>query len=294
MTVAGTNAPSYVSPDFRAMKKHLVLGLLFFSVFPAASAFADDKSVCLEAVSKGQRFRDAHKLVEAREQLRLCAAAQCPAVVQTDCVNWLAEAEAGIPTVVVTATDGDGRDRLDVEVSLDGQLLTSSLQGKALAVNPGPHQLHAVSSDGAAIDQSIVVREGIKNQNIALVLASKRGAERPARGSASTWPTVGWVAGAVGLIGLGVGAVFGVKAISDKNDARCDSSNACDAGPLGDANSSATASTVAFVAGGVLVAGGAAILLFSPSRGTGASQASLAIGPLVGGSETGLLLRGSF
>lgn len=278
------------------MKIRILLVLFLFPVFSSTSSFADDKAVCLGAASKAQRFRAAHKLVEAREQLRLCAAAECPAVVQSDCVSWLAEVEAGIPTVVVTATDEAGRERFDVEVSLDGHLLASQLRGDALAVNPGPHALHVAASDGAALDQSIVVNEGIKNQNIAVVLPSKlgAGAARANRESPSAWPTVGWIAGAVGVIGLGIGGVFGVKAISDKNGAHCDSSNACDAGPLGDANNSATVSTAAFTAGGVLVAAGAAILLFAPSRAGGTSQASLRIGPLVGGHETGLLFGGSF
>ena len=66
----------------------------FFSLFVAGitlsgTSLADDKETCLDAVSKGQRFRDTHKLVQAREQFRVCAAATCPAVVQTDCAQWL-------------------------------------------------------------------------------------------------------------------------------------------------------------------------------------------------------------
>jgi hypothetical protein len=50
-------------------------------------------------------------LIEAREQLRACAAAQCPAVVQTDCAGWLAEVEKALRSVVVAAKDGAGVDR---------------------------------------------------------------------------------------------------------------------------------------------------------------------------------------
>src|ERR1700733_10293046 len=107
------------------MKTVWVPGFLVPAILVAAPAFADEKAACLDAASKGQRFRDTHKLVEAREQLRVCAAAQCPAVVQSDCANWLADVEKALPSVVLSAKSGTGVDLVDVTVSVDGQALGS-------------------------------------------------------------------------------------------------------------------------------------------------------------------------
>ena len=118
------------------------------SVLVARGALADEKAACLDASSKGQTLRDQHKLVEARQQLRVCAAGGCPSVVQTDCAAWLADVEKAIPTVVLAAKNGAGADLFDVKVSVDGQPLASRLDGQALPLDPGPHAFRFEGADG--------------------------------------------------------------------------------------------------------------------------------------------------
>jgi hypothetical protein len=287
---------------------------------PAAAPSAPpDKAACLAASNKAQDLRDAHKLVEAREQLRICAQQACPGVVAKDCLTWLDAVEQGLPTVVVSAKDPAGRDLFDVKVTADGQPLTSKLAGDALPMNPGPHAFHFELADGTVLDQQVLVREGLKNQNVAVVLG--KAAPAPAAGAAPAgptsgaqpdttpaadsgggipWRTVGWITGGVGVAGVALGSIFGVMAMSDKNGAHCDASGACDPGKLSDANSAATISTVGFIAGGVLLAGGAALVLFGPSGSAPASAApasggaTLKLAPLVGARDAGLLLGGSW
>jgi hypothetical protein len=173
------------------MKTCLLLGLLLPASLVATAAVADDKAACLDAATKAQRFKDTHKLVEAREQLRICAAAECPAVVQTDCANWLAEVEKALPTVVVIAKSGAGADLVDVKVTVDGHPFVTKLDGQAIPMNAGPHTFHFEGADGT-LDQQVVVTEGEKSQKVAIVL----GAPPPApdtSGSSSTWKTAGWV-----------------------------------------------------------------------------------------------------
>jgi hypothetical protein len=94
--------------------------------------------------------------------------------------------------------------------------------------------------------------------------------------------------GAVGVVALVVGTVFGLDAsgkLRDSNaDNHCDGSDACDPTGLSlrkDATSAATASTVAFVIGGVAVAGGVALWLTAP-RAT--SAPAVGIAPRPGGA----------
>jgi hypothetical protein len=290
-------------------------GLLASAMMVSTASYADDKAACLDAASKGQSLRDAHKLIEARDQFRLCARQQCPSIVQQDCGEWLAEVDKGVPTIVVTATDGVGADLVDVRVNVDGQPLATRLDGQAIAINPGGHLLHFELSDGTQVDRQVLVKEGEKNQGIAVVLGKKvdlagtptapRTAGQPAENAAHEsgapragvgpgWRTLGWVLGGVGLAGLGVGTGFGVVAISDKNDADCNSSHQCLAGPLSSARSAAWISDIGLIAGGVFLASGASLVLFGPRANPGheESTAEVEIVPTAGPGRGGVILGG--
>ncbi len=295
------------------MKHGLFLRLVTPALLITNAAFASDKAACLDAASKGQRFRDAHKLVEAREQFRVCAAAQCPAVVQSDCANWLADVERALPTVVLAARDGTGKDLVDVAVTVDAQPLTSQLDGQAVAVNAGLHTFHFARADGTSLDQQVVLREGEKNHSIAVMLGQPVAlASPPARtttpstvtsvgsAAASPWKTVGWVLGGAGVVGLGVATVFGVVALQDKNGAHCDASNVCDPGTTNAIKSAALASDVGWIAGGVLLAGGMGLLLFAPNSAAStqgsasARERGVKIAPTVTRSGAALVVRGTW
>ncbi|HEY3817528.1 MAG TPA: hypothetical protein VGL81_10170 [Polyangiaceae bacterium] len=272
----------------------------------SAPAMADDRAACLDASMKGQTFRDAQKLIEAREQFRVCAQARCPAVVQTDCASWLDSVEKSLPTVVITAKDGTGTPLFDVKVTVDGAPLTTSLDGRAVPMNPGAHKFHFELADGTSRDVEDVVTEGTQNQSVTAVLARPVAGPppapqppptplpatppptSPAEGS-SAWKTVGWVVGGVGAAGLVVGSIFGVVAMSDKSNAHC-SDNLCDSGPLASAKSAAKVSDVGLIAGGVLFAGGGALVLFAPGSGHG--QVGLTVAPLVGANDGGVVVGG--
>jgi hypothetical protein len=291
------------------MKSRILLGLFLAAMAQTTAAFGDDKAACLDAASKGQRLKATHKLVDARDQLRVCAASQCPAVVQSDCANWLAEVESALPTVVVTARDGTGADLADVKVSVDGQPLLAKLDGQAVPMDAGPHTFRFErAKDDASLERQVIVREGEKNQAVAVVLGAARAAPAPPSGAtgvpspgggdrpASTpWKTIGWVLGGAGVVGLGVGAAFGLSAMGDKSSADCNPSNQCAPGPLGSARSAALAADVGFVAGGVLLAGGVALVLVgSGASATRETAGSVKVAPTVGASGGGLVLGGSW
>ena len=285
------------------MKVRLFLGLLLPSALVATAAFADDKAACLDAASKGQRFRDTHKLVEAREQFRICAAAQCPGVVQSDCANWLADVDKTLPSVVLTAKNRAGADLAEVKVSVDGQPLVSKLDGQAVTMNAGTHTFHFEGADGTVLDQQVLVKEGEKNQAVAAVLGaapapappSLQGAESlPSSGGRSRpWKTVGWVLGGAGVVGLGVGTAFGIVAIGDKHAAHCNVNNLCDPGTVSGIKSAALVSDVGWIAGGALLAWGAALVLLAP-RERHEPAAGVRLAPVVTARGGELVAGGSW
>ncbi len=313
------------------MKPLLRLGILASALAANTPSAADDKGACLGAASQGQNLRDARKLIEARQQFQICARQQCPAMVQQDCAGWLADVERDLPSVVITAKDSDGMDLVDVEVSVDGEPLVTKLDGRAAPTNPGEHVFRFKLRDGAQRDQLVLIKEGEKNQTIAVILerrarvSARQGAvdgqavasppvlaapaaptppestpsvpdadSAPADGRGTgTLRTVGWILGGVGVVGLGVGTVSGLIAIAKKNGAHCDANDRCDPGTSNGIKSAALLSDVGWVAGGVLLASGAAIVVFAP-RASHGRAASVKLAPTLTGNRGGVALGGTW
>jgi hypothetical protein len=236
----------------------------------ATPAAADSTRSCVLAHTQAQIAQHAGKLLAAREHLRACAQSTCPGLIVTDCAEWLDEVEKSIPSIVLLATDKAGTNLEDVKVSADGTLLMAKLDGRAVDVDPGTHTFRFEASDGRHIEEEALVGVGEKDKRVVVQFAEAPRARLtprapgPAVGPAATTSgarlrTAGLVAGAVGIIGLGVGAGFGVDAIVKQSDAHCPD-NQCRPGSnpaaLGDAQTAGTLSTVFFVAGGVLAASG--------------------------------------
>ncbi len=292
------------------MRRLLLLPVAAVALWSAA-ARGDDKTQCFDAASQGQTLRDAHKLVDARAAFAVCARPVCPKPVAKDCTAWLEQVEQALPTIVVAASDGAGHDLFDVTVTIDGHPLAAKLMGEAVPVDPGPHTFHFETPDGGRLDHQALVREGVKNQAIDVVIAPPAKAaaapaapaataptvppagEAPAGGGSSPWRTIGFVSGGVGIAGLGVGVAFGLMAMGDKNDAQCDSSGACKAGALSNARGAANVSTASFIGGGVLLAAGTVLVVWAPG-GRAAETHALRVSPLVGSRDAGLLLTGGW
>jgi hypothetical protein len=124
----------------------------------------------------------------------------------------------------------------------------------------------------------------------------------PASSGFTTLQTTGLIAGAAGIVGIGVGAAFGIRAMAKNNDAKAycnDDLNLCEPQGKQDRNTAindGNVSTVAFVAGGILAATGATLFLYgrrSESR-PAAGITTLRAMPLVSSDGAGGSLVGTF
>jgi hypothetical protein len=84
-----------------------------------------------------------------------------------DCVRWLAEVEAAIPSVVLEAHTSGGP-VFDVAVTIDGVAHPNALDGRPIELNPGVHAFDFERRGGPSVNQKVVLVEGQKNR---LVLA---------------------------------------------------------------------------------------------------------------------------
>jgi hypothetical protein len=261
----------------------LVTSPAFFRVAAAlaalgwsAGARAQDATACKAAFERADVLLHAdapHRLLETRDELRVCASPSCRPWMVDECTRELRDVEARIPTVVLVARDDRGADVPDVAVTAGGALLLERLDGRAVEVDPGEHLFAFTAPDGRRVERRAVVREGERAQIVSAVFGSPRShVEAPAvprarverRESGAPLRTLAWIAVGTGAAALAIGAAFGVVALGDKAAAKCDAEGRCDPGPLADARSAATVSTVGFAAGGALLAGGAALLFAAP------------------------------
>jgi hypothetical protein len=203
-----------------------------------------------------------------------------------------------------------------LEVRRDGVAVLPAELGSPIPVDPGEHTIEAVAPGKQAWTAKIQV--GADSSKVAVEipkLQAATGAQAPAGGpvaapaaapnGAVTPPpktpdnasnsgqgmrTAGLVLGGVGVVGIGLGGFFGLRASSKWSDAK----GKChdfpyDCGTDGtdlqsSAKSAATVSTVAFIAGGALLGTGLVLFLTAPKR----EQVALSVGP---GS---VALQGSF
>ncbi len=252
---------------------------------------------CLKANNSSVELRNDNKLQAARAQLLICAAKTCPADVRKECLRRIDEINAAIPTIIFEAKDGSGKDLSAVTVTMDGQLFADKLDGTALPVDPGEHTFTFEAEGQPILKEQFVIREAQKERRESITLGEapppppqgKKVEEPPpllppaSETGLGTQRVLAIVAGVLGLAGVGVGSVFGLQAMSKRNDAQSACPNVClnqgDSDKWSDALKSARISDVAFVAGGAGLVGGALLWATAPSRSGEGTSAQVGLGP---------------
>jgi hypothetical protein len=125
--------------------------------------------VCSAAYDAARQLETAGHLRQATEQLLKCANSACSGWVRHQCSNRYFQLEEDIPTVVPLATDELGAARVDVQVSVDGESLTSRLDGRALPVDPGLHEF-SFTADGVVTKTKILIVQGARNRPVSVSL----------------------------------------------------------------------------------------------------------------------------
>ena len=274
--------------------------LLVVALVTASSAAQADDSVdaCMAAADGAQSLRDAGKLIEAREKILACAASSCPGLVAKQCAKWLQEVDAQMPTIMPRVRDAAGKDLSDAEVRIDGAVREGALDGRPIALNPGPHKLTFHREGSVDAEESLVIRAGDKNRPVDVKLESTTKTTEPPPTQAPT--THGgfhfpWTTGV--FLGVGVasfvtmGALVGV-ASGDASSLRTSCAPRC---ATSDVDAVQTKITVANVMMGVGIASVAVAAVFLVVANTGKAPREKAVvfgvGPVVGGVAAGAVGR---
>jgi hypothetical protein len=132
-----------------------------------------DRKACKVARKTAKELEQSNHLRQARETLLSCAKVSCSAMVRQECLNRYTLLASDIPSIVPLVTDQSGAPRVDVAVRMDGELLTSRLDGRALAVDPGLHEFTFSTDGGVVITQRLMIVQGQRNQPITVAMNAK-------------------------------------------------------------------------------------------------------------------------
>jgi hypothetical protein len=188
------------------------------------------KKECAAAYVEAQKLKQDGSFTKAREQLIVCAKDECMAAVKKDCVAWLDEVNAALPSVVVEAKGPDGKETFDVKVSIDGEVVSEKLDVKAIELDPGTHKFVFEYEGEEPIEQEVILRQGQKNKTLQVSFApekSESSTNEPEpepepiidTGAAKNKPpTLAYVLGGVGVVALGGAGYFWLSGESKKKD----------------------------------------------------------------------------
>ncbi len=204
-----------------AFRAALALALL---VSAPNGARADTKT-CIGISEEGQRQRADKKLIAAKDLFDSCSKDACPKIVRDDCVGWVKEVEALLPSVLFVVRDSNDKDLQTASILIDGSS-SHIADGTAVPLDPGTHALK-VTAGARAQELSLIVLEGEKQRRVIVVLEEPVPAKMPNPGPRTTTPpkrregvpAVPLVVGGASLVVLGIGVFFQVTAGAENDRA---------------------------------------------------------------------------
>jgi hypothetical protein len=157
-----------------------------------------------------------------------------------------------------------------VTVELDGRDMAAATLATPFPIDPGDHRISAVGVAGASWKQAVRIPEGAGVTAVHVPLLDDTpddaGDAAPPDDNLTTYA---WIAGGVGVAGLGVMTIFGVVAASQSSDADglCEGRFCSDEGLEGhkNAENSATIATVGLILGLTGIATAATLFIIAPS-----------------------------
>lgn len=272
------------------LRSALVLALVTTGARARAGDAKDAKATkvaCVQASDKAQTLKGDGKLIDAREQLLVCAREACPAPVRKDCTRRLAELDDALPSIVIGAKDSSGKDVIDVKVSIDGVVVLEKLDGKALSVDPGAHTFKFEHATLPTVTEQVLVQQGVKNRPFTVTFPAP--AAPPTDVPKARIPLGTWILGGVGVVALGGFAVLGIGARSRANELRNTCAPTCASEDVDGLKRRMLFADVSLGVG-VLALGGATLVWALSARSAEPSPAALAVSvvPLAGGGAISL------
>jgi hypothetical protein len=277
-----------------------VLGFLTLAAL-AHPAHAASVEECSDAYTKGQEERLAGRLMSAREQFKLCSDPTCPTAVIPDCVRWITEVEADLPTVEVKASSVTGEPIENLNFWVDGVAIPRAELTHPVVVDAGPHVMRFEAPGYEPVQITNSMRPEDRKVPVVAVM---RLLEKPvtpgaaAQESALKQPTpevndhhtpvAALALAGVGLVALGGSVYFDLSAKHKYDDRLASCGHLC---PESDASSVRSKALIADIALATsVVAFGAAAWFYFSERSDRRPSTALGIEPRPEGAQARLRL----
>ncbi len=190
---------------------------------PAPPAPVDTRAKCVAEHEQSQIARMRESLLTARAAALSCSQAECPALLRTDCVQWFAELDREVPSVVISVRAG-ANDVSAATVRIDGNAVPQALGGQPLELDPGRHTVEVLPAGQAALTREVVLAAGEKARLLVFELPSSASPAVPETQPTSA-PRVVYrpvttltmvLSGAAGAA-VAAGSIFGGLALSERS-----------------------------------------------------------------------------
>jgi hypothetical protein len=126
--------------------------------------------VCELTYKRALKLEREGKLLQAQAEWQACAKSVCGRFMQRECTIRYEQVLADTPSIVATVTDADGASVVDVEVTMDGDLLASRIDGRAISIDPGLHEFSFERNETVVATQKIVILQGQRNHPLSVKL----------------------------------------------------------------------------------------------------------------------------
>ena len=127
----------------------------------------DSMDSCIKASEDGNELHKNTDLIGARTAWSACAASTCPAEVADYCRSRLVQVTKAIPSIVLAAKDGGGRDLLGVKLTIDG---VGHPEGIAIELNPGRHTFLFEAPGQQPVTRDFILSEGERDRRETIVI----------------------------------------------------------------------------------------------------------------------------
>jgi hypothetical protein len=245
----------------------LVMMMVVGSAARVARADSDRVDVCIAAAERGQELVKAGRLNAATEHFSRCVQANCPATVQRDCLQFAAQVDAAMATIVISVIDEQGSRLKPTRLLVDGAVMEKADIATPIRLEPGPHVIEAITLSGQTSSR-IELAPGERGRHVALQIRAQK-AEKTEKAEKAEGhrpvPNAVWIAGAVGLAGVATFGVLGALGTSELHDLRARCAPHCAQADLNAATTKLLVGNVALLTGVIALAVAAWIYFERPT-----------------------------
>lgn len=266
----------------------------------APAAGTTSAASCESSYEKAQTDRLAGHYISASSAALACSQIQCNQAIVRECLRLYESLEQDTPTLVFSARKGEGGELVDVQVEMDGNKVADKITGRAMAVDPGPHQFVFIDPVRGRIETTETARVGDHARVIEATFPDPNAKNVPpgepggadqgpkAQGSKGI-PPMTFVLGGVAVVGLASFAFFRISGVGDYNHYNSTCSPECNPNDIDKVRTKFTLSYVSLGIGAAAAAGAAVVYVISKTGDAPRTEARFE--PVEGGAIARLRTR---